>query len=195
MGRPKGSKNKPIAERVAKVETRARMKLAKAGVVLAALVPPPDYAATIKPGQRDLTDRFARLQEAIEMYSDLKRIKCERSQHPLMQDVPGGSTGMVTFTWVRNGPDSYGKASRTDTGLDGALMDKLVYISKELGQFMPDVEVHLKDGRVQERQPVDYSCLSMEDLGHLQRIAKIIDAHRKGNAIKPQAPEKDEWKD
>lgn len=40
--------------------------------------------------------------------------------------------------------------------------------------------------------PVDYSCLSTEDFEHLQRIALIVDAHRKrkdADAALPSAPQ------
>jgi hypothetical protein len=148
MGRPKGSRNKTAVERFLK---RAN---------LPTVAQQAEYLAQIKPGQRDLTDRFVRIQEAIEQLAALKRIKQERSEHPDMQDVPGGKTGMIVFTWVKHG-DGYSKVSRFDGPLDAAISNHLVYISRELGQFQPGVEVTIRpDGSVGEKAAIDYSCLS-----------------------------------
>jgi hypothetical protein len=161
-GRKPGSRNKQLTpdELRAKVEAaelKARLRMAKAGVVLTEVAKQTTYVPQIKPGHRDLTDRFARIQCAIDELQDLEQIKRERAGHPDMAEVPGGRSGLVTFTYVRSGEHQYSKASRFDAALDAAIESKLAYISKELGQFSPDIEVLVrKDGAIGQKAPPDY---------------------------------------
>jgi hypothetical protein len=182
-GRPPGRKNKPVEERVAEALTKERVRLAKSGVPLEPLVPPMPYTPTIKPGERDLTDRFARVQEAIDLIAELKQVKADRAAHPAMEDVPGGKTGLVTFTYAKDGPESYAKVSRLEPALVSGIVENLTYIGRELGQFAPDGEVALNRGKGAEKKPVNYSCLSNEDFAEYRRIALILHADREGKRV------------
>lgn len=197
MARTSGSKNlsaEQLRERAEKAEARMRIKLAKTGVVLPALATQAQYVAQVKPGQRDLTDRFARIQEAIDELADLRAIKRERAEHPEMGDVPGGKTGLVTFTYAKSGEDgAYAKVSKFDAALDGAIQDKLEYISRELGQLSPSIEVTIKpNGTVGTKPPVDYSVLSIEELEALRAITIKLEASRQRVIeAKPEEPKED----
>lgn len=192
MGRPKGSKNKSPMERVHGAEAHARRSLAKSGVVMPMLAAQSAYIAQIKPGQRDLTDRFARIQVAIEDLERLDQIIKERAEHADMADIPGGKTGFVTFTYKRNADDGYAKVSQFDSALHSARESLLQYIAMELGQFRPTMEVHMRrDGTVGEKPAVDYSSLTVEELEFLQRIAVKLEAARGEKIVAPAEPEKD----
>jgi hypothetical protein len=205
-GRRKGTPNKvrtgeELRELAEKAEAKVRIKLAKGGVDLPAIAQQSSYVAQIKPGQRDLTDRFARIQCAIEDLYCLDQIKCERAVHPDMQDVPGGRTGMVVFTYSRRADGMYAKVSRFDSALQSARETLYRYIGTELGQFSPRMEVALrKDGTVGEKPPVNYNCLTDEELEALNKIARKLEEDRmkRSNIGVPQAQEKqedakDEW--
>jgi hypothetical protein len=83
-GPKKGTPNKvrtaeELRTAVEEAELKARLRMAKSGVVLPAIAKQATYVSQIKPGQRDLTDRFARIQCAIDDLHCLDEIKRERA--------------------------------------------------------------------------------------------------------------------
>jgi hypothetical protein len=186
-GRAVGSKNRvltpeELAEKAKTVELKARIRLAKQGVVLDTLLPRQEYKEIVKPGQRDLTDRPGRVQCAIEAMQRIDQIVAERAASPLMADVPGGRSGYVTFNWQRKAEKKYVKVSRFDQALYQATESLLRYIAAERGQLNPKSEVALLLEE-KEKKPVNYSCLSNEDFAEYRRIALILHAEREGKRV------------
>lgn len=134
-----------LQRQVAGLERRVLTGLAPSGaptqpapVVIDAGVVETPVPGFLKPEERREISRWGRLKRLVTLHDKISTLLRERGQHPEMQDVPGGKTGLVLkrFKTVVDG-DSKRVVEEyvTDTGLVAEIRALIEQTAAELGEM------------------------------------------------------------